>query len=648
MEFKLSESFIEKYKNIKPNFGFNGLGELTYYRTYSRLKEDGTNEQWFETVERVVNGCYSIQKEHIIKHDLDWKERKAQISAQEMYDRMFNFKFLPPGRGLWAMGTGLIKRNLAAALNNCAFVSTEFIEKDWAKPFCFMMDMSMLGVGVGFDVKGADKVMIWEPINDKSETYIIPDTREGWVESIKLLIESYFDVEGRPIVEFDYSLIRKEGEPIKTFGGVSSGPEPLKKLHKQIRKVLDAGIGDNITETQIADIMNMIGVCVVAGNVRRTAQIMFGNSPEFMDLKNYKKNKHRQEYGWTSNNSIFAEVGQSYSEAAERTALNGEPGYFWLDNARKYGRIVDGINWKDKRASGGNPCLEQTLENYELCCLVETFPFNHADLDDYKKTLKYAYLYAKSVTLLKTHWKETNKVLLRNRRIGLSQTGIAQFLQKFNIEEYRQWCDAGYKTVQNYDETYSNWFCIPRSIKTTSIKPSGTISLLAGATPGMHFPESNYYIRRIRVSYQSSFVDTYRKAGYKVEPDKYDNTSCVIEFPVYVGGKTIKDVTLWEQVALASMIQTWWADNQVSCTVTFNKDEEKQIEPALNYFQYSLKGISFLPKLEGGAYEQMPYEEITEREYNKMISNIKEVESGIMREDSKPELYCDGDKCIVL
>jgi ribonucleoside-triphosphate reductase len=647
LEFKLNENFIEKYKNIKPNFGFNGLGELTYYRTYSRLKEDGTNEQWFETVERVVNGCYSIQKEHIIKHDLDWRERKAQISAQEMYDRMFNFKFLPPGRGLWAMGTGLIKRNLAAALNNCAFVSTEFIEKDWSKPFCFMMDMSMLGVGVGFDVKGADKVMIWEPARDKSETFIIPDTREGWVESIKLLIESYFDVSERPTVEFDYSLIRKEGELIKTFGGISSGPDPLKKLHKQIRKVLDAGIGEPITETQIADIMNMIGVCVVAGNVRRSAQIMFGNSEEFMDLKNYKKNKHRQEYGWTSNNSIFAEVGQSYSDAAERTALNGEPGYFWLDNARKYGRMIDGINWKDKRASGGNPCLEQTLENYELCCLVETFPFNHKDLEDYKKTLKYAYLYAKSVTLLKTHWKETNKVLLRNRRIGLSQTGIAQFLQKFNIEEYRQWCDTGYKVVQSYDEIYSNWFCVPRSIKTTSIKPSGTISLLAGATPGMHFPESNHYIRRIRVSYQSSFVDTYRNAGYKVEPDKYDNTSCVIEFPVYVGGKTLKDVTLWEQVALASMIQTWWADNQVSCTVTFNKDEEKQIEPALNYFQYSLKGISFLPKLEGGAYEQMPYEEITEKEYNKMMYNIKEVESGIIREDSKPELYCDSDKCTI-
>lgn len=647
MEFRLSESFIEKYKNIKPNFGFNGLGELTYYRTYSRLKEDGTNEQWFETVERVVNGCYSIQKEHIIKHDLDWKERKAQISAQEMYDRMFNFKFLPPGRGLWAMGTNLIKKNLAAALNNCAFVSTEFIDKDISKPFCFMMDMSMLGVGVGFDIKGAGKVKINQPNTDMYDLYVIPDTREGWVESIKLLIESYL-LENRNGIEFDYNLVRKEGEPIKTFGGVSSGPEPLKKLHNQIRKVLSSGIGEFITETQIADIMNMIGVCVVAGNVRRTAQIMFGNSEEFLDLKNYKKNKHRQEFGWTSNNSIFAEIGQSYGDAAERTAINGEPGYFWLNNARAYGRIIDGVNWKDKKASGGNPCLEQTLENYELCCLVETFPNNHDSLEDYKKTLKYAYLYAKSVTLLKTHWKETNKVLLRNRRIGLSQTGIAQFLQRFNIEEYRKWCNIGYKTVQEYDEIYSNWFCIPRSIKTTSIKPSGTISLLAGATPGMHFPESNYYIRRIRIRKNSELLAKYKEANYNIEDDKYDSSSAVVEFPIHISGKTVKDVSLWEQVALAAMIQTWWADNQVSCTVTFTKDEMKQIEPALNYFQYSLKGISFLPKLEGGAYEQMPYEEITEKQYNKMLSSIKSVGNIDLKEDSKPELYCDGDKCIIL
>jgi ribonucleoside-triphosphate reductase len=146
--FTLKKEFIEQYKSIKPPFGFNGLGELVYLRTYSRLKEDGTNESWYETVERVVNGSYSLQKEHILSFNLGWDERQAQESAQEMYDRMFYMKFIPSGRSLWAMGTSIItEKKLFAALNACSFVSTKDIDTEFTKPFEYMMDMEMLGVG---------------------------------------------------------------------------------------------------------------------------------------------------------------------------------------------------------------------------------------------------------------------------------------------------------------------------------------------------------------------------------------------------------------------------------------------------------------------------------------------------------------------
>lgn len=146
MIFKLDDKFIEKYKTIKPDFGFNGLGEITYIRTYSRLKEDGTNEQWYETIRRVVEGCYSMQKQHIIDNKLGWNDERAQESAQEMYDRAFTMKFLPPGRSLWIQGTSAVtEKGLYAALQNCAFVSTEDINKKLTRPFEFMMDMSMLG-----------------------------------------------------------------------------------------------------------------------------------------------------------------------------------------------------------------------------------------------------------------------------------------------------------------------------------------------------------------------------------------------------------------------------------------------------------------------------------------------------------------------
>lgn len=151
------------------------------------------------------------------------------------------------------------------------------------------------------------------------------------------------------------------------------------------------------------------------------------------------------EYGWVSNNSIFAEVGQNYDDIAERIARNGEPGLAWLENMRNYGRMGDAPDYKDIKATGGNPCLEQTLESFEMCCLVETFPDNHDTLDEFKDTLEIAFLYAKSVTLGLPHqWSEAAEVMGRNRRIGTSMSGIAQFICKKGTEEFIQWCEGGY------------------------------------------------------------------------------------------------------------------------------------------------------------------------------------------------------------
>ena len=652
MKFTISDNFIEGYKRTRPPFGFNGLGELVYMRTYSRLKEDGKNEMWWETVRRVVEGTYNMQKKHIERYDLGWNAWQAQRSAQEMFDRIFNMKFLPPGRGLWSMGTSLTEeKGLYAALNNCAFVSTKHLKDDLSKPFTFLMDASMVGVGVGFDTEGAESFVVKGPKPDRPvETYQIPDTREGWVESVARLLDSYFVSTSE--VKFDYTQVRKAGEPIKGFGGVSSGHEPLKEVHKQIRKTLNKNLGEPITVTTIVDIMNLIGKCVVAGNVRRTAEIVFGdpNSEEYLNLKNYKKNPYRETFGWTSNNSIFAKLGMDYSEAASRINDNGEPGFAWLENMRGYSRMKNGMDNKDHRVMGGNPCLEQSLESYELCCLVETFPNNHEDLDDYLKTLKYAYLYAKTVTLGKTHWPETNRVMMRNRRIGTSVSGIAQFITDRGLSELREWLEEGYDTIRDYDTQYSEWLAVPLSIKTTSVKPSGTVSLLAGATPGLHYPESRFYIRRMRLSINSPLIKPLEKAGYTIEPAfGSEDSTVVVEIPVDVGEciRTINEVPMWEQMSLAAFMQKYWADNQVSCTVTFDPETEgDQIVSALNYFQYQLKGISFLPKIEKGAYRQMPYQEITEKEYNKRVGELKFLSfRQVKGNEAVVDKFCNNDTC---
>jgi ribonucleoside-triphosphate reductase len=677
--FRLDATFLASYKQRRPEFGFGALGELVYLRTYSRLKDDGTNEQWWETVRRVVEGTYSMQKRWILANRLGWSESKAQRSAQEMYERMFTMKFLPPGRGLWAMGSPLTEeRGLFAALNNCAFVSTNNLVDDLADPFVFLMDASMLGIGVGFDTKGAGTTTVYEPsgvlaagtlsngMHYYQKTpgtweYTVPDNREGWVESLRLLMLSYLTPNMQAVV-FDYSQIRPEGQPIKGFGGVAAGPAPLRDMHNHIRRILNRRIGSTMTSTDIVDIMNLIGKCVVAGNVRRSAEIAFGNpsDAEFLQLKDPTINPERcgradwqdptkDGWAWTSNNSIFAELGMDYSVVAAQTAVNGEPGYAWLDNMREFGRMIDPPNNVDHRAMGGNPCLEQTLESYELCCLVETFPARHESLQDYLRTLKFAYLYAKTVTLGNTPWARTNQVLLRNRRIGLSQSGIVQAIHKLGIEEYRHWCEEGYDTVQYYDSLYSDWLVIPRSIKTTSVKPSGTVSLLAGATPGMHFPEYDYYIRRMRLSKNSELVPRLIEAGYHVEPCVGDASSSVVEIPVALeeGLRTVGKVSMWEQLALAAFLQRYWADNQVSCTVTFQPHEGPQIEHALAFYQYQLKGISFLPQLEGGAYEQMPYESISAETYAAKIARVQPVNFSQTHEEAEQERFCDGQSCAI-
>ena len=183
--------------------------------------------------------------------------------------------------------------------------------------------------------------------------FVIPDTRDGWVESMSLVIDAYFF--GKVLPTFDYSKIRPAGTPVKGFGGLAGGPEPLMNLHTAIRKVLDPLIGKHITITAIVDIMNMIGRCVISGNIRRTAEISFGdpNSKEYIELKDYSVNPHRAEYGWTSNNSVFATLGMDYGPVCERVMKNGEPGFAWLDNMRAYGRMCEPPNYKDERCVAG-------------------------------------------------------------------------------------------------------------------------------------------------------------------------------------------------------------------------------------------------------------------------------------------------------
>ncbi|MFX0043009.1 MAG: ribonucleoside-triphosphate reductase, adenosylcobalamin-dependent [Candidatus Hodarchaeota archaeon] len=642
--FKLDEDFIKEYKGKQPDWG--PLGYITYKRTYARIIEDeNRKEEFWETIRRVVEGCYSVQKEHCLKLSLPWSDSKAQRSARIMFEKIWNFKFLPPGRGLWMMGTEFIARHGSMSLNNCGFASTEDIGLKHSKAFEFVMDALMLGVGVGFDTKGAGKITVKNPKEGNFE-FQIPDSREGWVESLKLMLEAYFL--GKQVPIFDFSLIRPAGEPIRGFGGVASGPGPLKDMLEEIQKILQLRIGQKITSVDILDIMNHIGKCVVAGNVRRSAEIALGD-PADLDFVTCKQDeKALYSHRWASNNSVFAVRGLDYSFIANQIAVNGEPGVFWLENAKNYGRMGDPPNYKDKKAAGVNPCGEQTLESFELCCLVETFPSRHETYEEYQNTLKFAYLYSKSVTLVNTHWQETNAVMLKNRRMGISQTGIIEAFVRHGRRKMLEWCDRAYNYLQELDEQYSGWLCIPRSIKITTVKPSGTVSLLPGVPPGIHYPHSEYYVRRIRLSKNSDLVDHIRNAGYKIDDDLYSPNTVVAEFPIHEKyfDRSKNEVSIWEQAENAAAYQKYWSDNQVSITITFQEEEADQIQHVLECYEDKLKSVSFLPIKEHG-YKQAPYEEITKEHYDELISKVKPFNLDETKDRAIGVKFCDSDRCEV-
>ena len=664
--FRLNEEFVAGYKGKKAPFGYtdaagNSVGEITFLRTYSRLKEDGTKETWVDVCQRVIEGMYSIQKDHCKSQRLPWNDSRAQASAKEAFERLFNLKWTPPGRGLWVMGTPIVnvQRN-SAALQNCAFVSTiEMTKTNPARPFAFLMEASMLGVGVGFDDKGADKdFLIYEPKGD--ETYVVPDTREGWVESLSIIINAYLRPDQKNPV-YDYSEVRPAGVPIKTFGGTAAGHEPLEKLHNYIRKIFAGRAGEKVTRTDIADIGNLIGVCVVSGNVRRSAELLIGRLDDdtFLSLKNAEKFPERNSYdpaapgwGWMSNNSVETTVGQDLDKIVPGIALNGEPGVIWMDVSKKYGRLSDPINNKDWRIAGYNPCAEQSLESYECCTLVETYLNRHDDLEDFKRTLKFAYLYAKTVTLLPTHWEETNAIMQRNRRIGTSISGVANFADRKGLPTLRDWMDEGYKTVKVYDNTYSEWLGIRESIKMTTVKPSGTVSILAGESPGVHWTVGGkFFNRAIRFANSDPMLPLFKMANYRVEPaSESPDTTSVVFFPIKsLAERAEKDVTIFEKMSLAATAQRYWSDNSVSVTVSFDPEKESEhVGTVLHMYDGQLKTVSFLPS-GNFVYPQMPYTQITEEEYEDAIMKLFPIDfAGVyagMAADAVGEAYCTTDAC---
>lgn len=592
------------------------VGYPVFKRTYARAVENRT-EEWPETVERVVKAC----NEQLGCNFSD-------VEKDELRHIMMSLKGTVAGRFLWQLGTETVDKLGLPSLQNCAFV---VVDKP-IRPFTWAFEMLMLGSGVGFNIQRENVGELPNPMTDVTITrvdkndadFIVPDSREGWVELLRRVLEASF-VTGKGFT-FATHLIRSKGSPIKGFGGVASGPEDLVWGMMEINKLLNAKEGAQLSPVDCLDIMNIIGRIVVAGNVRRSAQIAIGDPDdvEYLSAKRWDLGNIPNWRAMSNNSVVCGNINNLHESFWDGYNGNGEPyGIINLDATRRMGRTGE-TQYPDPEVRGFNPCAEQGLANFETCCLAEIYLPNIESYEELKKVARYLYRINKHSLAIKCAVKETEHIVHKNMRMGIGVTGYLQ-----TTEEQRTWLDLCYVYLREYDNEYSKLAGFPRSIKLTTVKPSGTLSLLAGVTPGAHPAYSQFYIRRIRMASGSPLVRAAKDSGYPVEfvrnfDGTEDHSTEVVSFPCkFPQGTTLaKDMTAIDQLEVIKRLQKEWSDNAVSVTIYYRLHELEGIKQWLRENLHVVKSVSFLLHNEHG-FDQAPLEEITEEKYLEMSSMVK-------------------------
>lgn len=352
-----------------------------------------------------------------------------------------------------------------------------------------------------------------------------------------------------------------------------------------------------------------------------------------------------------SNNSVVCnDITKLPDEFWEGYNGTSEPyGLVNLELSRKIGRIKDGDKYPDPDVVGYNPCAEQSLANFETCCLSEIYLSNVTSFDELKEIATIVYRICKHSLRLKCHQEETEKIVHKNMRMGIGITGYMQA-----TEEQKSWLDPLYEYLREYDNEYSDKHGFPRSVKLTTVKPSGTLSLLAGVTSGCHPAIYQYFIRRIRIASNNSLIQLCKSKGYHVEYQRNfdgtdDKNTMVVEFPCCypIGSKLAKDMTVIDQLEVVKHLQTFWSDNSVSCTVYYRLNEIEIMKEWLkNNYTNGVKTCSFLLHNDHG-FQQAPFEEITKEKYEELMKNVVPITSSSINIDQTPDYSaeCAGGAC---
>ena len=624
----------------------NQLAEFVYYRTYSRwIEEENRRETWIETVDRYMN---------FMKENLGAKLTEGEYA--EIRDGILRQEAMPSMRLLQFAGKAARATNVAAF--NCSFIMPQ-------KPgdFAEIMYISMCGSGVGFSVESQavqTLPQIKKQTGKKIPTHIIDDSKEGWCEALTLGLKTWFD--GKDI-SFDYSKLRPAGARLKTMGGKSSGPEPLRALLDFARRKILANQNKRLSNIDVHDIICKIGEVVVSGGVRRSAMISLSDldDPLMRDAKKGQFYITEPQRSMANNSAIYNEKPSATQLLEEWIALalsgTGERGIF------NRGSILGQLPERRRKTIkpflsklGTNPCGEIILEPKEFCNLSEVV----ARAEDTEKTLlkkiRLATIlgtYQSTLTNFPFLSKDWKKHCDEERLLGVSITGQWDCKAVRNEKTLRRLRERAIKV----NKEYAKRFGINQSAAITCVKPSGNLSQTVDASSGLHPRHAKYYIRRVRIASTDALFQMLKDQKIPYYPEVGQSTAAantfVVEFPVKSpDGAVIKnDLTAIEQLEYWKKVKLNYTEHNPSVTISVGGNEWIGVANWVYENWDIIGGLSFLPR-DDHSYLLAPYEEISKERYEEMSAKMPLIDfSQILfyekedETDNKIEAACVSGVC---
>ena len=614
---------------------------------YARwLESEGRRETWDETVNRYVN----FFKE---------REQLDNESGQEIYDAIYALEVMPSMRCMMTAGEALKRDNVAGF--NCSYLHI-----DHPRAFDELMYVLMCGTGVGFSVERnfiAKLPEVAETFHKTSSTIVVSDSKLGWASAFRELIAMLY---AGKLPQWDMSRVRPAGARLKTFGGRASGPEPLQDLFQFCVGVFQKAAGRKLTSIECHDVCCKIADIVVVGGVRRSALISLSN------LSDQRMSKAKSGQWWVdqgqrrlANNSVaYTEKPDFEAFLTEMKNLyeskSGERGLFSRVAAQK----IAGRNGRRdaEHDFGTNPCSEIILRSNEFCNLSEVV----VRADDTLETLKEKVRKATIIGTLQSTLTDFRYLRVRWKRnteeealLGVSLTGIMDHavLGDANNPELATWLEEMRNVSIKTNKDWAEKLGVNASAAITCVKPSGTVSQLVDSASGIHPRFSKHYIRRVRSDKKDPLAVYMEQAGFPVEQDVMSPSSVVFSFPVKSpeSSTCVKEVGAMEQLALWKTYQNHWCEHKPSVTVYYTDSEYFKVAQWI-WDNFDLcSGISLLPTSDH-VYQQAPYEDIDESQYEKLVAimpqNVDWEElSQFEKEDNttgSQELACTGGACEIV